>query len=128
MLKTNIKRISVVVLLLSVSIFCNGDEYKSFVDKMPQIKGGIDKIYSELKYPESALDDDIQGKVYVMTFINEKGSVDKTVVIKGVGGDCDQAVMDAIKKCDFTPGSQKGKPVKVKMPILINITPAFYTK
>ena len=40
-------------------------------------------------------------------------------VIKGVGGGLDEAALDAIKQTKFTPGKQKGKPVKVQVSIPI---------
>ncbi|RMD49233.1 MAG: energy transducer TonB, partial [Ignavibacteria bacterium] len=62
----------------------------------------------------------IQGKVYVLAFIDESGSVNDVKVLKGIGGGCDEAAADAIKASKFTPGTNKGKPVKVKLSLVIN--------
>ncbi len=40
-------------------------------------------------------------------------------IIKGIGAGCDEAAIDAVKQTKFTPGKQKGKPVKVQVSIPI---------
>jgi protein TonB len=44
-------------------------------------------------------------------------------VLKGISGDLDMTALNAVKKVKFTPGLQRGKPVKVKMviPILFKL-------
>ncbi len=38
-------------------------------------------------------------------------------IVKGIGGGCDEAAMDAILQTKFTPGKQRGKPIKVQVTI-----------
>ena len=92
-------------------------EYKVSVDQMPEPIGGIAAIQKNIVYPEIARRAGIQGKVYVTAYINKTGDVTKTEVIKGIGGGCDQAAKNAIKKVKFKPGMQKGIPVKVQVAI-----------
>ena len=94
--------------------------YLAFADVMPEVKGGLPSLYKKIKYPEIAKKAGISGKVYVMAFIDESGSVKDVKVIKGIGGGCDEAAVNAIKSAEFVPGSNKGKPVKVKMSLPIN--------
>ena len=57
----------------------------------------------------------IEGKVYVLAYVNEEGTVTKTEILKGIGGGCDEAAEYAVKHTKFSPGKQRGKPVKVKV-------------
>jgi len=57
----------------------------------------------------------IEGKVYVLVFINENGDVDDVKVIKGLGGGCDEEVIKAVKDSKFKPASNKGVATKVKL-------------
>lgn len=94
-------------------------EYLAFADKMPTPIGGLQAIYKFIKYPEMAKRSEVQGKVYVLAFINENGGVDDVKLIKGIGAGCDKATMDAVKKVKFTPGVSAGKAAKVKLSLQI---------
>jgi TonB family protein len=91
--------------------------YSVKVDNMPTPIGGINAIQKNIVYPEIARRAGIEGKVYVTAYINEAGVVTKTEVIKGIGGGCDEAAVNAIKKVKFNPGMEKGVPVKVQVSI-----------
>jgi TonB family protein len=89
------------------------------VDELPEPIGGIAAIQRNVVYPDNAKTSGIQGTVYVEAFLDETGTVTRTNVVKGIGGGCDEAAMNAIRMTQFTPGKQKGKPVKVRMSIPI---------
>lgn len=93
----------------------DGDGYLAFAEKMPSPVGGLAEIYKKLDYPRMAQQAGVQGKVYVLAFINEKGGVDDVKVLKGIGAGCDEAVIEAINKSKFEPGSHEGQMVKVKL-------------
>jgi len=103
--------------LLSANMFNANDKYFVSVDKMPEPIGGIAAIQENIKYPEIARRAGIEGKVYIQAYIDENGNVRKTNVLKGIGGGCDEAAMNAIKKVKFIPGRQGGKPVKVQVSV-----------
>lgn len=94
-------------------------EYLAFAETMPEVEGGLAAVFKKISYPEIAKKAGISGKVYVMAFINESGNVDDVQVIKGIGGGCDEAAVEAIKKSKFTPGKNAGNPVKVKLSLPI---------
>lgn len=98
-------------------ILAGSGDYLAVAEKMPTIKGGMKEIYEKVEYPKLAQEAGVQGKVYLLIYINEKGNVDKAEVVKGIGAGCDEAAIAAIKKCEFSPAVIKGKPVKVKMAI-----------
>ena len=93
--------------------------YLAFADKMPEPVGGLPAIYKLIEYPEIAKRAGVEGKVYVLAFINESGGVDDVKVVKGIGAGCDEATVEAVKKSKFSPGESAGKPAKVKMSLQI---------
>lgn len=93
-----------------------GDEaYLAFAEVMPEPIGGIEAIYKKIGYPTAARNSGIEGKVYVLIFINEGGDVDDVKVIKGIGGGCEEEVISAVKASKFKPASNAGSPTKVKL-------------
>jgi protein TonB len=93
------------------------------VEKMPELKGGIAALMKHIRYPEIARKAGLEGRVYVQFIIDERGKVHNPVVVRGIGGGCDEAAIEAVKKVTFTPGLQRGKPVKVKysLPIMFKL-------
>jgi protein TonB len=89
------------------------------VEEMPSPIGGIKAIQKKIVYPEIAKRAGVEGKVYILAFVNEQGEVTKAQVIKGIGAGCDEAALNAVLKTRFTPGKQRGKPVKVQVSIPI---------
>ncbi|MCH7963304.1 MAG: energy transducer TonB [Bacteroidetes bacterium] len=89
------------------------------VEEMPAPIGGIKAIQEKIVYPEIAKRAGVEGKVYILAFVNEQGEVTKAQVIKGIGAGCDEAALNAVLKTRFTPGKQRGKPVKVQVSIPI---------
>lgn len=97
-----------------------GDQiYFVAVEEMPEPIGGMKSIQEKIVYPEIAKRAGIEGKVYVLAFIDENGNVANAKVIRGIGAGCDEAALDAVKQTKFTPGRQRGKPVKVQVSIPI---------
>ncbi len=89
------------------------------VEEMPQIIGGMKSILERLEYPELAMRAGVQGRVFVLAYVNEKGDVVKAEVQRGIGAGCDEAAVRAVMNTKFIPGKQRGKPVKVRISIPI---------
>lgn len=87
------------------------------VEEMPEPIGGISEIQKKIVYPEIAKRAGVEGKVYVLAFVDESGNVTDAKIIKGIGAGCDEAALDAVKKTKFKPGKQRGKAVKVQVSI-----------
>ncbi len=88
------------------------------VEEMPKFPGGdlaLRKYIAEnIRYPEMAKENDIQGTVYVRFVVNEKGKVTDVQVIRGVDPLLDAEAVRVVKSLpDYTPGKQRGKAVKV---------------
>ncbi|MBI3110767.1 MAG: energy transducer TonB [Ignavibacteriales bacterium] len=97
----------------------NEEEYFVTVEDLPEPIGGMAAIQANVIYPEIARRAGIQGTVYVEVFIDEKGDVVKASVKQGIGAGCDESAIEAIKKTKFRPGTQRGKPVKVRLAVPI---------
>jgi len=102
-----------------------GDEEEIFVvvEKMPELIGGIESIMDKIEYPELARRTGIEGRIVVQFVIDEKGNVVNPQIVRGIGGGCDEEAIEAVKQAKFTPGMQRGKPVKVQfsIPITFNL-------
>lgn len=97
----------------------NEGEYLVATEIMPELIGGFHSIQEKIKYPEIAKRAGIEGNVYVLALIDENGEVANARIIKGIGGGCDEAALNAVKAVKFIPGKKDGKPVKVQVSIPI---------
>lgn len=89
------------------------------VEEMPELIGGLGGLQKRIKYPEIAKKAGVEGKVFLQFVVDEKGNVVDPIVTRGIGAGCDEAAIKAILEAKFTPGKQRGKPVKVKMSLPI---------
>ena len=72
-------------------------------------------------YPEIAQEAGIEGVIVVQAFIDEKGRVKDTQILKGVPNTgLDEAAMDAIRKTRFKPAKQRERAVGVWSSIPVN--------
>jgi len=73
------------------------------------------------RYPEIAQEAGIEGVVVVQAFIDEKGRVKETLILKGVPNTgLDEAAMEAIRKTRFRPAKQRERSVGVWISIPVN--------
>lgn len=83
------------------------------VEEMPKLKGGIGRLQQRIKYPRQAIRDEVQGRVIIQFVVDERGRVQDPVVLRGIRTDCDNEALEAISKSRFSPGKQRGIPVRV---------------
>jgi len=95
-----------------------------FAEHMPEYPGGDLALRKDLalnvKYPELAKDNEIQGTVYIRFVVDLDGSVTDVEVLRGVDPLLDKEavrVVKALKK--FKPGMQNFKPVRVSQQVPI---------
>ena len=89
------------------------------VEEMPEFPGGVDAmmeyLQKELRYPESAKEKGIQGRVTVQFIIDKEGNVTNSKVTRSVDKDMDAEAIRLVKAMPkWKPGMQKGKAVAVK--------------
>jgi TonB family protein len=97
-----------------------GNDKFYVVEEMPKFNGGDagdefrKYIAQNLRYPESAARKGISGKVIVQFAVTETGQVVDPKVVRGVDPDLDKEALRVVNSSPrWTPGKQKGKPVKV---------------
>ena len=72
-------------------------------------------------YPEIAQEAGIEGTVVVQVFVDKKGRVQDTLVLKGIPNTgLDEAAVTAIKKTRFRPAKQRERAVGVWISIPVN--------
>ena len=87
-------------------------------EQNPRFPGGdkalLDFINKNLKYPESAIKAEIQGKVMLRFVVTKTGEVEKVQIIRSLQPDCDKEAIRVVKTLPkFIPGTYSGKPVDV---------------
>lgn len=93
------------------------DEVIAFVpsEDMPVFrriyKNGISK---HVKYPQIALENGVQGKVFVQFVVEKDGSVSNIKVVRGVDASLDKEAVRVVSVMPkWKPGKQRGKAVRV---------------
>ncbi len=103
------------------------DEQQVFVvvEEMPEFPGGMNALNKflgkNIKYPQIAADNGIQGRVFIKFVVEKDGSVGETVVARGVDKSLDNEAQRVIKKMPkWKPGKQRGKAVRVWYTVPVN--------
>ncbi len=99
----------------------------TIVEEMPAFNGGETELYKYLhdntKYPEEAKELGIQGRVFVTFVVETDGSITDIKVVRGIGGGCDEEAVRVVKSMPrWTPGKQRGVPVRVQFNLPIKFT------
>lgn len=89
----------------------------SVVESAPEFPGGqreLSKfINNTLKYPSTARQNNIQGKVYLGFIVEKDGSIGDIKIKQGIGGGCDEEAVRVIKSSPkWKPGTIKGQAVR----------------
>lgn len=106
----------------------NNDEPFILVEVKPTFKGGdIEKfrewVQKRVVYPQQAQDNGIQGRVYLTFVIERDGSVSNVQVTRGVDPLLNNEAVKGIQSSPkWTPGLQRGRPVRVRYSIFLNFT------
>jgi TonB family protein len=105
--------------ILDESDTIDGEVFFSVVEEMPEFGNGWEDIrkyiLDNIEYPQTAIDDSIEGRVIIQFVINEDGSVSNPEVLRGIRFDLDEECIRVVKNMpDWKPGKQLGKLVKVR--------------
>ena len=89
---------------------------------MPQFPGGPNELMKYLgeniKYPQSAIDNKIEGRVFVSFVVEKDGSVTNAEVMRGIDKDCDAEALRVVSSMPkWKPASNKGEDVRVKFTV-----------
>jgi len=88
--------------------------YKT-VEVMPEPYGGMEALFKKIGYPYEAKEEEIEGTVKAIVFIDRDGEVLDVQIVEGIGYGCDEAVKTSILYHRFKPGLIRGQKVKVQM-------------
>lgn len=101
----------------------------TLVEEMPYFPGGEAArnsfLAENIVYPKQAVENGIQGTVYVQFIVDSKGNIADVKIIRGIGGGCDEEAMRVVKLMPrWKPGKQNGKAVKTlfNMPVYFKLT------
>jgi len=110
------------------------EEIFTVVEEMPRFPGCEDKpkaerkacadqkmlqfIYKNIKYPAIARENGVEGSVVIRFYIDKDGSVKEPQILKDIGAGTGSEAMRVVNMMNgmsekWTPGKQRGKPVKV---------------
>lgn len=100
----------------------------SVVEVMPQYPGGqiamMKYIMENMKYPEQAMKEGIQGRVTVRFIVEKDGSISDVKPVLSVHPLLNKEAVRVVKSMPkWTPGKQNGKPVRVRfnLPVMFKL-------
>ena len=117
------------ILLVALALFCCtsamaqtvvvDDEIFLVVENEPEFLGGEDSLYAyiarNIKYPEAAKKEKIEGRVFVTFIVEKDGQVSSAKLLRDIGGGCGEEAIRVVKSMPkWKPGTQRGKPVRVR--------------
>ncbi|MFT4222405.1 TonB family protein [Dysgonomonas sp.] len=99
------------------------------VEQMPNFPGGEVEmqryIRENLKYPETAQKEEIQGRVTLRFIVADDGEIQNVVVVRGIDPSCDKEAVRVIENMPkWIPGKQNG----IAVPVYFNIPIQFRLK
>ncbi|MFI5171908.1 MAG: TonB family protein [Chitinophagales bacterium] len=100
------------------------DDFLVWAGQMPEFVGGFMAMQNwlgkHISYPEFAVRNNVQGKVFVSFIVNTDGTISDANVVTGIGYGCDEEAVDAVNEMpNWMPGKQNSIPVRVKVTIPI---------
>ncbi|MDD4921984.1 MAG: TonB family protein [Bacteroidales bacterium] len=97
-------------------------------EQIPQFPGGDIKLFAfireNLRYPNSAVENKIEGRVTIRFVVSETGEITNVEVLRSLDPACDNEAMRVIKLMPkWTPGKENGEdvPVYFTLPILFKL-------
>ena len=96
------------------------DEPFIIVEKMPVFGSGhadlLIYLSQNMKYPTMARESGISGTVYISFVVEKDGSLSDIRILRELGGGCTAEAIRVIQNMPrWTPGNQRGIPVRVRM-------------
>lgn len=101
------------------------DEVFMVAEKMPEFPGGMKELLKflqdNLKYPENAMKNNVQGRVIVQFVVEKDGTLTEFKVARSVDPDLDAEALRVLQTMPkWKPGMQRGKIVRVKFTVPVS--------
>ncbi len=98
------------------------------VQKMPGFPGGEKELFAylsrNLRYPDLARQNGIEGQVVLSFVVNKDGSIGDVQVVKSIGGGCAKEALRVVQSMPtWIPGEANGHAVKVRffLPVIFKL-------
>ena len=98
------------------------------VEEQPMFPGGMQEMMKflkqNIKYPKEAQEQGKQGRVIVQFVVNKDGSITGDSIVRSVDPLLDAEALRVVRSMpNWTPGKQKGKPVRVRftLPVIFHL-------
>lgn len=101
------------------------EEIFVFVEENPSFPGGEEELYKYLreniKYPQLARENNIEGKVFVQFVVEKNGSISNVKILKDIGSGCGAEAVRVVKAMPkWKPGKQRGSAVRAQFSLPIS--------
>ena len=101
------------------------DEVFMVAEQMPEFPGGMKELLKflqdNLKYPESAMKNNLQGRVIVQFVVEKDGTPTEFNVVRSVDPDLDAEALRVLQTMPkWKPGMQRGEVVRVKFTVPVS--------
>lgn len=101
------------------------DEVFMVAEQMPEFPGGMKEmlkfLQENVKYPENAMKNNVQGRVIVQFVVEKDGTPTEFKVLRSVDPDLDAEALRVMKAMPkWKPGMQKGQVVRVKFTVPVS--------
>ncbi len=98
-----------------------------FPEEKPSFPGGNNAMMiflsKNIVYPKLANEVNITGKVYIEFTVEKDGSISNLIVLKGIGGGCEEEALRVIRMMPkWNCGKQNGIPVRVRLTLPIKFS------
>ena len=95
------------------------DQIYTIVDVNPEYPGGSKEMFAyiakNMKYPASAIENEMEGKVFIRFVIDKSGNIVNPEIARGIGGcpECEQEALRIVRAMPkWKPAMVAGEPVK----------------
>lgn len=105
-----------------IDLYINGEPVLTEASEMPEFIGGDEKMYeyiqANLKYPELALENKIEGNSIVSFIVLNTGELTDVKAVKKIGWEMDREAIRIIKSMPkWKPGKMNGEPAHVRFTV-----------
>lgn len=103
------------------------DEVFAFPEQQPSFPGGTEAMFQflakNIRYPQSAIESGIKGKVYVAFVVEKDGSITNARVMRDIGAGCGEEAKRVVMSMPrWTPAKQRGKVVRAQYTLPVTFT------